>query len=255
VVEQNSGASLRLVDVARVRVTANVRTDGGAIGALAGLAPRKLLAVQEIAGERQRLLAVDLVKRRVTTRKSLGGSVQRLAKTNQELVLLLAPAQAIGVARIAVADREGSVRFVRLQRILAGSELLGTGSNHNVNSRLPGLTVDPEGRRAFVVATNLAAEIDLQTLAVSYHTLQPEPSLLSRLWNWLEPTAAAKQMSGYFREASWLGGDVAEPTSASQGRRPSRFASSTSPPGKLSARGSRRSRGCCSAPGRAGGGG
>lgn len=220
VLGQNYEASLRLVDVARMRVTANVRIDGGAIGALAWLAPRKLLAVQEIAGERQRLLAVDLVTRRVTIRKPLGGSVQRLAKTDQELVLLLAPAQAIGVARIAVADREGSVRFVRLQRLLAGSKLLGTGSNHSVDSRLPGLTVDPEGRRAFVVAKDLAAEINLGTLAVSYHTLQPKPSFLSRLWNWLEPTAAAKQMSGYFREARWLGGDVlaVSGTETEQGR-------------------------------------
>lgn len=35
VVAQNYASSLRLVDVARMRVTANVRVDGGAIGALA----------------------------------------------------------------------------------------------------------------------------------------------------------------------------------------------------------------------------
>jgi hypothetical protein len=191
-----------------MRVTANVRVDGGAIGALAWLAPGTLLAVQEIVGERQRLLAVDLVKRRVTTRTSLGGSVQGLARTGQELVMLLAPAQAIGVARIAVADRRGAVRFVRLERIFAGSKLLGTGSNHRVDSQLPGLAVDPEGRRAFVVAKDLAAEIDLRTRAVSYHTLQRKASFLSRLWNWLEPAAAAKQVSGYWREARWLGGGL-----------------------------------------------
>jgi len=207
-VAENDASSLRLVDVARMRVTASARVGGGAIGALAWLAPGTLLAVQEIPGERQRLLAVDLVKRQVTTRKALSGSVKRLAKTGQELVLLLGPAQSIGVARIAVADRRGTVRFVRLERILAGSKLLGTGSDHRVDSQLPGLAVDPEGHRAFVVGKNLAAEIDLRTLAVSYHTLQPKASFLSRVWNWLEPTAAAKQVSGYFREAHWLGGDL-----------------------------------------------
>ena len=208
VVGQNYSASLRLVDVARMRVTANVRVDGGAIGALAWLAPGRLVAVQEIAGERQRLLAVDLVKRRVVTRQALGGSVQRLARTGQELVMLLAPARTIGVARLAVADHRGAVRFVRLERIAAGSKLLGTGSDHRVDSQRPGLALDPEGHRAFVVAENLAAEIDLKTLAVSYHTLQPKASFLSRLWNWLEPAAAAKQVSGYFREATWLGSDL-----------------------------------------------
>lgn len=208
VVAQNNASSLRLVEVARMRVTANVRVDGGPIGALAWLAPGTLLAVQEITGERQRLLAVDLVKRRVTTRTSLGGSVQRLARTGQELVMLLAPAQAIGVARIAVADRRGAVRFVRLERIFAGAKLLGTGSDHRVDSQLPGLALDPEGHRAIVLAKNLAAEINLRTLAVSYHTLQRKASFLSRLWNWLEPAAAAKQVSGYWREARWLGGGL-----------------------------------------------
>jgi hypothetical protein len=208
VVAQNHSASLRLVDAARMRVTANVRVDGGAIGALAWLAPGTLLAVQEIAGERQRLLAVDLVKRRVSTRTSLDGSVQRLARTGQELVMLLGPAQSIGVARIAVADRRGAVRFVRLEQILAGSKLLGTGSDHRVDSQLPGLAVDPEGSRAFVVAKSLIAEINLRTLAVSYHTLQRKASFLARLWNWLEPAAAAKQVSGYWREARWLGGGL-----------------------------------------------
>lgn len=208
VVAQSSPSSLRLVDVARMRVTANVRVDGGPIGALAWLAPRTLLAVQEITGERQRLLAVDLVKRRVTTRKSLRGSVQQLARTGQELVLLLGPAKSIGVARIAVAHRRGAVRFVRLERIFAGSKLLGTGSDHRVDSRLPGLALDPEGHRAFVVGKRLVAEVNLRTLAVSYHTLRRKASFLSRLWNWLEPAAAAKQVSGYWREARWLGGGL-----------------------------------------------
>jgi hypothetical protein len=191
-----------------MRVTANVRVNGGAIGALAWLAPDRVLAVQEIPGERQRLIAVDLVKRRVATRRALGGSVQGLERTAHELVMLLAPRQSIGPARIAVADPRGAVRFVQLQRILAGSKLLGTGSNHRVDTELPGLAVDPESRRAFVVTGSLAAEIDLRNLAVSYHTLEHKPSFLSRLWNWLEPAAVAKQWNGHVREARWLGDDL-----------------------------------------------
>jgi hypothetical protein len=137
----------------------------------------------------------------------LGGSVQELARTAQELVLLLAPARAIGPARIAVADRRGAVHVVRIERIVAGSKVLETGSDHQVEAQLPGLAVDPQSRRAFVVAKNLVAEIDLRSLTVSYQTLQRSASFLSRLSNWLQPAAAAKEMSGYVREARWLGGN------------------------------------------------
>lgn len=207
-IARNDASSLQLVDVARMSVTATVRVNGGAIGALAWLAPGRVVAVQELNGERQRLLTVDLVKRRVAARRALGGSVQRIARTTEELVLLLAPAGAIGPARIAVADRGGAVRFVRLDRILAGSKLLGTGSEHEVESRLPGLAVDPQSRRAFVVDKHVTAEIDLNSGTVSYHTLDRRASLLSRLWNWLVPAAAAKQTSGHFREARWLGANL-----------------------------------------------
>jgi hypothetical protein len=122
--------------------------------------------------------------------------------------MLLAPAQAIGPARIAVADSRGAVRFVRLERILAGSKLLGTGSDHRVDARLPGLALDPQSRRAFVVDKGVAAEIDLRTLAVSYHTLERPASFLSRPWNRLGPLAPAKQVRGHVRQAHWLGNSL-----------------------------------------------
>jgi hypothetical protein len=207
-IARNATSSLQLVDVDRMRVTATVRLNGGAIGALAWLVPGRVVAVQELSGERQRLLTIDLVKQRVTARRALGGSVQQLARTTEELVLLLAPPETIGPARIAIADRGGAVRVVRLDRILAGSKLLGTGSEHEVESQLPGLAVDPHSRRAFVVDQHAAAEIDLESGTVSYHTLVRRASLLSRLWNWLLPAAAAKQASGYGREARWLDGNL-----------------------------------------------
>jgi hypothetical protein len=190
-----------------MRVTADIRLDGGAVGALAWLTGGRVLALQEVDSERQRLIAVDLAKRRVAARRALGGSVLRLGRTVRELVILLAPAQTIGPARIAVADRQGVVRFVRLERILAGSKLLGTGSDHRVDTRLPGLAVDPEGRRAYVVDKSLAAEVDLRSLAVSYHTLNRPASSPIRRSSRFEPTAQAKQVSGHVRSAGWLGGD------------------------------------------------
>jgi hypothetical protein len=131
-VARNNTSSLQLVDVASLSVTASVRIGGGQIGALAWLAPGRVVAVQELNGERQRLLTVDLIKRRVAARRALGGSVQQLARTPEELVLLLAPPRAIGPARLAVAHGGGAVRFVRLDRIRAGSKLLAASSEHRV---------------------------------------------------------------------------------------------------------------------------
>ncbi len=200
---------LQIVDPRRLRVVKNVALHGGTLGELAWLARGRVLAIQELCcRERQRLVAVDLAAGRVIVRRALGGSILQLARTDRELVLLLAPAQEIGTARLAVADALGTVRAIRLERIVAGSKVLGTGSEHRVDARMPGLAVDSEGRRAFVIAKGIAAEVDLRTLAVSYHSLEGTPSLLSRLWNWLEPAAAAKQVSGYHRQGRWLGADL-----------------------------------------------
>jgi hypothetical protein len=207
-VARNDASSLRLVNVRRMRVAADVRIGGNGVGALAWFAGGRVLAVQEAALERQRLIAVDLARRKVAARGVLEGSVVRLGRTERELVMLLAPGRAIGPARIAVADPRAAVRFVRLGQIAAGSKLLGTGSDHRVESRSPGLAVDPEGRRAFVVDRTLVAEVDLRNLTVSYHAIERPASLLARRWNWLQPAAQAKQVSGYVRSARWLSGGL-----------------------------------------------
>jgi hypothetical protein len=209
-VARNDRTAVQLVNAARLRVTGSLRWgfDGGSIGTLAWLAPRRIVGIQEAFGERQRVVAFDLAKQRIAARRALGGRVVQLERTARELVLLLAPGETIGRARVAVVDPRGGIRSVRLERILAGSKLLRTGGNHAVDARTPGLAVDPGGRRAFVVAKELAAEVDLRTLAVSYHSLERPPSLLSRLWSWLEPAAYAKQVNGYYRETRWLGGHL-----------------------------------------------
>jgi hypothetical protein len=209
VVARNAASALRVVDVSALRVVADVRLglDGGSIGALAWLTPRRVFAVQQTFGERHRVLALDVATRRVVARRALNGTVAQLGRTNRELVLLVAPAGTIGTARVAVVGRRGVVRFARLNRISVGSKLLA-GRGHRVQSRGPGLAVDPRGRRAFVVAQGIVAEIDLRTLAVSYHSLERPTSLLGRLRSWLEPVANAKQVSGYHRRARWLGGDA-----------------------------------------------
>lgn len=204
VVARNDFSSLLLVDAASMRTTAKIPISGGEIGTLAWLAPGRLLAVQERPGGRQRLLALDLATRKVVAGTALGGWVQQVVKTARELTMLVAPPGAIGPARLAVVDRRGAVRFVRVARILAGSRLR-PAPGHHVDARDPGLAVDPTTRRAFVVGDTLVAGVDLRRLSVSYHSLERKPSLLRRLWSWLEPTASAKLVNGYNRRAAWLG--------------------------------------------------
>lgn len=187
-----AASAVRIVDVGRMRVAADLRLGGGPVGALAWLAPRRLLAVQELVccPERQRVLTVDLAGRRVVGRRALGGSVLGVAATPQELVLLVAPAGSIGPARLAVADSRGAVRFVRLAQIQAGIRVESSG---RFEHSLPGLAVDPAAGRAFVVGERLLAEIDLRGLTVSYHQVG-------------RPLAAPKKETrGSSRSAAWLG--------------------------------------------------
>jgi hypothetical protein len=206
-VARNDASSLLVVDAARMQVAERVKFGGGSIGALAWPVPTRLISIQEAAGERQRIVAFDLTAKRVVARRALDGTVTRLGRTPRGLVLLVAPAETIGEARVAVVDSRGAVRFARLERIVAGSKLL-SGGGHRLDAQQPGLAVDAQGGRAFVVADNLVAEVDLRTLAVAYHELERPRSLLSRVWSWLEPVASAKQVSGYSREAQWLGANL-----------------------------------------------
>jgi hypothetical protein len=207
--------SLRFVEVRGLRVAGDMRLPGGPVGALAWFAGGRLLALQEVCcSERQRLLAVDVAQRRVTVRRALPGSVLAVQQTPQELVLLLYRSQALGPARLAVADSRGHVRVVRLDRVVAGLPS-GVGSGLPRRLSVPGLAVDPGRRRAFVVTPGLVTEVDLRSLAVSYHRLG-HTSLLGRLHAWIEPEAQAKEGSGPTRSARWLRGGLLAVTGADE---------------------------------------
>lgn len=201
--------SLRLVDMRRLRVASDLRLAGGPVGLLAWLAPRRMLAVQEVCcGGRQRLVAVDPASGRVLASRPLRGAVVRVARTARALLLLVAPAEALGPARLLVAGRRGTVKAVRLERVRAGSRLVNR-AGHRIRQRLPGLAVDEAGRRAFVVEPGLVAEVDLDRLSVSHHDLADQP-----------PAQAvhSKGADGRTRIAHWLGGGVLAVSGADEGR-------------------------------------
>jgi hypothetical protein len=206
----NRFGDVLIVDGRRVRVVGKISAaDYGAIVATAWLNGR-LLAVVDPTNDEELGLSVSVVdpvaKRRISARvlADLLERVESAARTDSLLVLLLGPRRSLGPARLVTVDAEGRTRGAPLAQTPSGQDF-GTETPGRMSS--PGLAVDAAGARAFVVAGNApVAEIDLRTLAVSYHELSTPLSLLSRVRNWLEPTAAAKiPSSGPMRYARWFG--------------------------------------------------
>jgi len=114
----------------------------------------------------------------------------RLRETQAGFTLLLEPLRGLGRARLSVVDQEGSVRTVLLGRVAAGAT--------PKEEQAPGLAVDRDGGRAFVVTRELVGEVDLGTLAVEYRSLPRRT-----------PAAAKKgePPRGSYRYARWLGGN------------------------------------------------
>ena len=199
---------IRFVDARAMRVLGDLRISPypGCANRSTWLRPDRLLATVSL-GRQSELVVVDPVERRVVRREPFQPvAVWDSGHTRDELVLLLAGDGTVAPARLAVIDAEGTIRTVGIDRILAGSVVDEASEQPHARIVSPGLAIDPDGRRAFVVpASGPVAEVDLQTLEVSYHELDP-PSLLGRFLRWLQPSAQAKGLTeGPTRQAQWLG--------------------------------------------------
>jgi hypothetical protein len=141
----------------------------------------------------------------VLSEHELPGIVLSSQPVEDGLVLLLAPPDRIGPARLALFDGR-RVRTAELREVRAGWEQEGeTEQDYRGRQSVPGLAVEPSGSRALVVpAGNRVAEVALETLEVRYHDLSEPVSLLDRLRDWLEPAAHAKAIDGPERNAVWL---------------------------------------------------
>jgi hypothetical protein len=167
---------------------------GAQVEPLAWMSSRRLLAGEQRDpyNSPDTLVTIDPVRRRVVGRRSLGGAILRTGRANDKLVLLVTGTRRIGPARVVVVAGNGTLRRVTLERITAGS--VTTGSSFDTQHVYPGLAVDPQSRRAFVVSsTRLIAEVSLDTLAVRYHQVGPSTLKLS---------------SGPVRYARWVGDDL-----------------------------------------------
>ena len=173
---------ISVVDVDRMRLVRDLPTHGGT-DVVAWLSPDRIAWL-----EFHRVVVADPTTGATVRTTPLALAPLRAGFLPGALVLLLAPENRIGQARLAVVDDSGRVRTVRLRRTRASAFLTGGRERH------PGLAVDPAGRRAYVVgAGEPAASVDLRTLRVAYHSLGSARRL------------AKGAIDGPTRRALWLG--------------------------------------------------
>ena len=190
------GAALRLIDLRAMGVLGDVRvTRRGSEVGTAWTGPRRVLAVIVIpgcCGAGDTIVAgVDAVRRRVVWRRTLGGSLQAGERLRRSLLLVLGPpGRSIGPSRLVEVGPRGDIRSAALPEIRSGSAPDGRGVAQVWE---PGLAVDRSRGRAFVVQAGApVAEVDLSTLQVRSHPLEPE-------------ARAADAVAGPTRHALWLG--------------------------------------------------
>jgi hypothetical protein len=178
-------ADLRFVDVRKMRVLGHVASRTGIRpGHVRWLSAHRLLTTGKNV-----VAVIDPQRLRVVRRTTLPGVVNGGARLPEGLALLLGQdINGFAPAKVAVVDAEGRSRSVTLDRISIG--FFHSGDQYE--DRRPGFTVDASTRRAFVVGADYTiAEVDLRTLAVTYHGGSER--------------SPAKVLPGPVRNARWLG--------------------------------------------------
>lgn len=161
-------AGLRFVDLRAGRVEGTVRMPGelGRVVATAWVG-RSVLAVV-VRSRGLGVIAVDPEARRVRASQRLDARLVRGERSPQGLVLLLAPVEGVGPARLTVVDGLARARTVVLDRISAGWRYAAV-EPYRATMRVPALAVDRRRGRAFVLgAGEPPATVDLRTLRVTY---------------------------------------------------------------------------------------
>jgi hypothetical protein len=202
---------LTVIDLVHLRRLGDVRTDvpGAAAFGWSWVGSSRLLLIGSSHEAATDVLAVDVSARRVIRQQRVDGVVQGSARLPNGLALLVTPPNAIGRARLVVADANAALREVTLAKIDAGFKQLdeADGSGPRIEQAVPGITADPTGQRLYVIPSRgPLAEVELASLRVTYHPLRRSESPLQRLARWWAPPAEAKIVSGWWRNALWLGG-------------------------------------------------
>jgi hypothetical protein len=192
---------IRIIDASRLSHLAAIRSRDRYTSVLAWPAARRLVWL----GADRVFVADPVTRKRLSTAMLPGAFIMAVQRVGNTLALLAAPTGEIGPARLALVGAGGRLRSVSLAGIRAGT-VFDAESNEGKEWR-PGLAFAPDGR-VFVVGAgdDPIAEVDLRTLAVTYHRPEARRSLLAKLHDWLEPRADAKMgLPGSSRSALWLG--------------------------------------------------
>ena len=201
---------LHLIDVERMRTLGRLRTRArGAPAAVVWPRPDRLWIVVAPPGccsaGPTTVVVVDPIAERVVARRRLAGGLVRVAESAEGPVLLLGPSEIIGPAAVVTVDAAGAVERLPLDGVSAGA-MPTEGVSAVERVRAPALAVDPVRRRAYVLSARpYVVEIDLRRRRVSEHRLVARASLLDRLRELLEPSAAASAEVGVVRRAAWIG--------------------------------------------------
>jgi hypothetical protein len=200
------GSLLRLIDVQRMRSLRRLSLPAlGSPAAVVWPRPDRLWGVLTPAAGSTTVVAVDPLAERIVTRRRLEGGLVRVAESPDGPVLLLGPPAVIGPARLVTVDAAGGVEQLPLDGVSAGA--MPTDAAPGVERlRTPALAVDAGRRRAYVLSSRPhAIEIDLRRRRVGAHRLVARVSLLDRLRELLEPSAAASPQVGIVRRAAFIG--------------------------------------------------
>jgi hypothetical protein len=196
-----------IVDIKTMELVREVET-GVAAEALAWLAPNRLVAALQRGGT----VLVDPLTGNIMRRwpqfslsgfsfpdssAQIGGALVMLLPQLRESAPNMPLTPVSGAPRLAAVTPQGHLRSVTLSRIR-----LAVRSNGGIYTDRAALAVDPKQKRAYVFAANApAAEVDLRTMHVTYHSL----GFLSRSSPSLSGSGRKSTVLARVRSAIWLG--------------------------------------------------
>lgn len=166
------GARIHFVDIAGWRSMGVAELGRQGWLTVGWVSPDRVLAVAGEGFGRQLLLWVDAESRRVVARRAYSGWNVNSLTVPGGLAVVLGPEEGVGPVRILLVDEHGGIRRIALDGIEAGAAY-AEPSDPAGQVLTPAVTVDHEAGRLYVVAARglLAAEVDLASGAVDYHSL------------------------------------------------------------------------------------
>jgi hypothetical protein len=181
-------ARIHFVDLAGWRSLGVARLGNRGQLGVGWVSENRVLAYVAYGAGRRQLLWVDVRTKRIVARRAFTGFAMNTLQVPGGLAMVLAPERGLGPLRIMLADADGGLRTIRVDRIEAGA-------NYRKGGRVvtPAVTVDPDGGRLYAIAGRglLVAEVELASGAVTYHSLGA--------------SAAKGDIDVWWRTAAWAG--------------------------------------------------